>query len=125
MQFEEIEIKTAELLAAVYMKVNWMKVAARHNAWDIFQHRVRTAATQQDIEKFLERLCFSFGIQSLSPDYVELLGWLKERNDDVMEILRTKSIPLCMLAIKSAKEQKAKKKKEKDVQKLNFGGKNE
>lgn len=108
MQFSEIQLKTADLLAVIYSKIKWVKVARSHNAWDIFQHRVRTAAVQSDVERFIERLCFSFGIQSLPPDYVVLVEFLKKHNDEVMEFLREKSIVACMIAIQKVKESKKK-----------------
>lgn len=114
MQFSEIEEKTAELLAVIYSHVDWMNVARSHNAWDIFQHRVRTAATQPDVERFIERLCYAFGIQSIAPDYIELVSYLNEHNDDVMDVLREKSIVVCMLAIRRVREERKKRKSQKE-----------
>lgn len=111
--FSELEIKTARLLSVIYGKVNWAKIAsARHIPWDIFQHRVLTAATKPDVPRFVERLCYAFGLQSISPDNVPLISELTGRNDEVMGYLRSESIPLCSIAILYAKVGKINKNKE-------------
>ena len=111
--FSELEIKTAKLLSVIYGKVNWTKIAsARHIPWDIFQHRVLTAASKPDVPRFVERLCYAFGLQSIAPDNVPLISELIEYNDEVMGYLRSESIPLCSIAILYAKVGKVYKKKE-------------
>ena len=58
----EIEDKLVTALALVYKQIPWGKMRTRHNPWDIFNHRVRSASCRKTIGEAFSRLANYFGI---------------------------------------------------------------
>ena len=81
------------VLAKVYAKVNWRKVARGRDSLDVFQHRVLAAAYQSNFTHFLEKLCRSLGVQSVRIES-EVLEYLNKYSNYVLDMIRHNSIYL-------------------------------
>ncbi len=90
----------------MYRAVPWGKMRTRKNPHDIFNHRVRAAASRLSLYEAVSKLCNAFGLQSLPPRAVALCRELKAEERTILNRLRTEHIPLCMLAVMQAKEMK-------------------
>ena len=113
---EKLLDQIADLLSAVYRKVNWRRMKNR-NPHDVFQHRVKFAACKSNVLEFLDKLCQGLGIQSIKYDPDKILN-LKEKNREVMYALRHESIYLVVKATALAREYKlARKTQEKNEMK--------
>jgi len=105
---EKLLDQIADLLSAVYRKVNWRRMRNK-NPHDVFQHRVKFAACKSNVLEFLDKLCQGLGIQSIKYDPDQIL-YLNERNKEVMYALRHESIYLVVKATALAREYKLMKK---------------
>ncbi len=99
----EQEMKLVEMLAYVYRTVPWRKVRVK-SPHDVFNHRVRWAASRLTLYEAVSRLCNAFGLQSLPPDAVRLCQELRPYERELLNRLRAEHIPLCMMAVLRAKE---------------------
>ena len=102
-QWEEILI---EFLAHVYRRIPWRKISTSKNAWDVWNHRVRAAATRGTMGEFASRLCNWFGLQHLPPRAIMLLEALRPDERQVLDMLYREHIPYAMRAVMLAKQMK-------------------
>jgi len=87
----KIEATLAEILGAVYSRVDWKKTARGRVPTDVFQHRLRCASCQSTVRRVLEKLCRGLGLQSVPVD-PEKIDFLEENKDTVLEKLREESV---------------------------------
>lgn len=99
----EIQDRWIELLAHIYMAIKWSKINTRHNAWDIWNHRVRAASTRGTVGAFSSRLANHFGLQSLPEAAVELIGELEPHAADLLDWTYREHIPVSMRGVSRAK----------------------
>jgi len=108
------EEKIIELLAIIYNRVPWSKMRTRHNAHDIFNHRVRAASRRENLFQFVSKLCNYFGLQSLPEETLPIIRSLRPDEEKILNQLYDEHIPLCVMAISRAKEIRKQKKGEDD-----------
>ena len=101
-----------ELLAIIYNRIPWSKMRTRHNAHDIFNHRVRAASRRENLFQFVSKLCNYFGLQSLPEETLPLIEELRQDEEAVLDKLYDEHIPICVMAIARAKELRTQKKGE-------------
>jgi len=87
----EVEKALAEVLGAVYGRVDWKKVARGRVSTDVFQHRLRCASCQPTVRRVLEKLCRGLGLQSVPVDPSKI-DFLEEHREIVLEKLREESV---------------------------------
>lgn len=115
-----LEENIVEMLAYIYASIPWSKMKTRHNAYDIFNHRVRAASRRATIGQFLSKLCNYFGMQQAPVESIELMNALKSSETEALNLVYSEHIAISMKAIIRAKEMKAIK----DKNQTNlFGGK--
>jgi len=107
---KEIEEKWVELLASIYMYVDWRKVARNHYAGDIFEHRVKMASSQSDIPSMVEHLCNLLGLQAPKLP-LNAINFLRENEDEAMYMLRRWTRLLSIQAVNRAIEIRKERKK--------------
>lgn len=98
-----VEPLLIDLLAYVYSAVDWRRAAGAKFRWDVWNHRVRAAATRATIGAFVSRLSNYFGLQSLPPETVELVEALRPYEAEALDLVYTEHMPLCMAAVERAK----------------------
>jgi hypothetical protein len=103
---KEVEAQFIELLGLIYASVPWRKMSTSRNPWDVFNHRVRAAATRPTLGGFVSRLCNWFGLQSLSPEAVALYEALVPYERALLRHVHQEHITVAMLAVQSAKQRK-------------------
>lgn len=99
----DIEDRWCDLLAHIYCSIKWGKINTRHNAWDIWNHRVRAAATRGTIGAFVSRLSNHFGLQSLPEDAIVIVDALDPHADELLDLTYREHIPVSMRAVSRAK----------------------
>lgn len=105
-QREELERLLVELLAIVYGAVDWRRAAGSKFRWDVWNHRVRAAATRATIGGFVSRLCNHFGLQSLPPEALELVERLRPHEAAALDLVYSEHVPIAMAAVVRAKERR-------------------
>ena len=90
---DSLESRVVYVLAKVYARVPWRKVARGRDPLDVFQHRVLAASYQQSFAEFLEKLCRGLGIQSVRVES-DVLESIKRDESKALEMLRKQSIYL-------------------------------
>lgn len=105
----EVRERWTDLLAHIYCAIRWGKINTRHNAWDIWNHRVRAAATRGSLGEFASRLANHFGLQSLPEEAVVIVDALEPHADDLLDLTYREHIPISMRAVVRAKAWKAAK----------------
>ena len=95
---EETERDLTLLLKMVYDKANWKRIGKNNYQLDVFSHKIKAASHQSSMTTFMERLCYSLGVQSIdvNPDLVTKLN--KESNV-VLRALRKETIYYMLLAL--------------------------
>ena len=100
----EVRDKLVEFLARVY-RVFYAKEGRkirRKNVLDVFQHRLKVASLAPTFPKFVERLAYGLGLQSISVDQ-ELADFLMKNEEEVIRMAREESVLLTVLAYNRAK----------------------
>jgi len=97
---------TTELLAHIYRRIPWAKINTSKNAWDIWNHRVRAAATRLNLNEFTSRLCNYFGLQHLPLQALPILDALRPAERLILNTIYSEHIPIAMMAVARAKEMK-------------------
>lgn len=105
----EIRDQWIDLLAHIYGSIKWAKINTRHNAWDIWNHRVRAASTRGTIGSFSSRLANHFGLQSLPEPAVAIIGELEPHEDELLDWTYREHIPVSMRAVTRSKQWKKEK----------------
>jgi len=106
---EKTEKEIIEVLGAVYQRADWRKITGRGriSKYDVFAHRVKSAAYQENVKKFLEKLCHGLGLQSVNVN-PQVIADLDEHKDQVLKALREETIYYILCASKMGKEVKKK-----------------
>jgi hypothetical protein len=66
-EYPELTADISYFLGIVYRNVDWGKMSgARASTYDIFQHRIRTAANKNSVVEFLSKLCDGLDLQAPS-----------------------------------------------------------
>jgi len=102
----EIEDKLVTALALVYKQIPWGKMRTRHNPWDIFNHRVRSASCRKTIGEAFSRLANYFGLQSLPAQAVPIILELRQCEREALDKMYREHVLISMMAIMRAKEMK-------------------
>jgi len=100
----EIEGQFVELLAHIYGRVNWGRMNTSKNAWDIWNHRVRAAATRGTLGEFMSRLCNQLGLQSAPPRAIALMEVLRPYQDVLLTLAYREHIYISMRAALLARQ---------------------
>jgi hypothetical protein len=75
-------------LGKVYRNVDWGKFSkAKATTYDIFQHRIRTAANKNSVVEFLSKLCDGLNLQAPSIP-AELIEHLEFNATKVLNMIR-------------------------------------
>jgi len=112
----ETEAKLVELLAEVYARIPWQKIRTSKNPYDIWNHRLRSAATRSTLAEFISKLCNAFGMQSTSERAVELLEELRPQERALLDLIYREHVPLAVRAALLASERKATRRAQKAEQ---------
>ena len=88
---EEIEKDLAMLLRLVYDKANWKRIGRNSDPMDVFSHKIKAASHQESIPRFLDKLCYSLGVQSVEVP-VDLVRRLDVQRGAVLKALRKETI---------------------------------
>jgi len=114
LQIEQEDL-LVNFLAYIYKRVPWGKMRTSKNPYDIFNHRVRSAARRGTLYQFSSKLCNYFGLQTLPFQAQKLLDEMRPFETEVLNTLSTEHIPFCVRGIMKAKqmreEEKLKKQK--------------
>jgi len=96
---EKVSEKLIELLRAVYNRANWSKITGRGriSKFDVFAHRVKAAAYQDTVPKFLDKLCHGLSLQSVDVD-PGIITVLDLHRDEVLSALRQETIYWILLS---------------------------
>lgn len=87
--YPELTADICYILGKVYRRVNWQKMSnAKATAYDIFQHRLRTAANNSSVIKFLSKLCDGLSLQAPLIE-AELLEKLEFQAPLVLRMIRS------------------------------------
>lgn len=103
---DDVRDDTIELLAMIYKRIPWIKINTSKNAWDIWNHRVRAAATRANLAQYVSRLSNHFGLQHLPPEAINLVDKLKPFERKILTTIYAEHIPIAMHAAMRAKEMK-------------------
>lgn len=85
----EKDLKT--LIRVVWDSADWKKIARARSKYDIYAHKLKAAAAQNKISRFLEKLCHSLGLQSVQIDPA-LIRRLEKEKDSVLKAVRQETI---------------------------------
>lgn len=105
----ELEDRLTDLLAHIYCAIRWSKINTRHNAWDVWNHRVRHASTRGTMGAFVSRLSNHFGLQSLPEEAIAIVDELTPHEGDLLDLVYREHIPVSMRAVTRAKTWKQQK----------------
>jgi hypothetical protein len=111
---DQYEPLLVELLAHVYRAVDWRKAAGSKYRWDVWNHRIRAAATRGTLGAFTSRLANYFGLQSLPPETVEIIEALRPYEAEVLDLVYTEHVPIAMAAVVAATDRRRKPKEDPD-----------
>jgi len=103
----ETEAKLVELLAEIYARIPWQKIRTSKNPHDIWNHRLRSAATRATLGEFVSRLANAFGLQSVSARATVLVEELRSEERWLLDLVYREHIPIAMRAVLRAQELKA------------------
>lgn len=95
---EETEKDVATLLKLVYDAANWKRIGRNSKKEDVFSHKIKAASHQQTIPRFMEKLCYSLGVQSVQADIV-LVKRLEAQREKVLGALRKETIYYMLLSL--------------------------
>jgi len=104
------EEKLIELLAHVYARIPFARLRLK-SVHDVWNHRVRAAATRATLSEAISRLANFFGIQSLPPEAIVLIDELAPHEHEHLEMLIRDHIKLSMKAAIRGKQIKEERKK--------------
>ncbi len=83
----------AVLLKSVADRANWCRIGRRSDWLDVFSHKIKAAAHQPSIPRFVDRLCYSLGVQSPTDAVTaELIRRLDSQGTEVLKALRKETI---------------------------------
>lgn len=83
----------AVLLKSVADRANWSRIGRKSDWMDVFSHKIKAAAHQPSIPRFMDRLCYSLGVQSPTDTVnAELIRRLDTQGPEVLKALRKETI---------------------------------
>lgn len=94
---EETEKDAAVLLRAVYDRANWKAIGRNSHALDVFSHKIKASAYESSIPRFLDKLCYSLGVQSVQIP-VELIKKMEKQNTEILKALAKETVYYVLLA---------------------------
>lgn len=102
---DRVERALIDLLAQVWLRVDWRKISRNRNPMDVFQHRLKVASYENSITKVIEKLCHGLSLQSVDvpPDLIQLL---RQNEADAIDMLRENSVYFVIMAKTQAKERR-------------------
>ena len=103
---DELDEKIGVMLGRVYKRVDWKRTARGRSPLDVFQHRLKVASTMPSIRRLLEKLCHGLGLQGVDVP-VNVLDYLEEHREEVLDRLRNESVYYTLLAREKAREVEA------------------
>jgi hypothetical protein len=86
------------LLKMVYDRANWKRIGKNSYVLDVFSHKIKAASHQQSITTFMEKLCYSLGVQSIDVN-PKLVTKLNRESNTVLKALRKETIYYMLLAM--------------------------
>jgi hypothetical protein len=95
---KEVERDLATLLRLVYDKANWKRIGRNSDPMDVFSHKIKAASHQESLPRFLDKLCYSLGVQSVEVP-VELVRRLDANRGVVLKALRKETIFYMLTAL--------------------------
>ena len=107
---DDIYRNLVELLYGVYKRVNWKRITGRSISTDVFSHKLKVSGNMPTVERALEKLAYSLGVQSVFFD-PEIISVLKANEVEVLRRIREETVYLTLLTY--------------EVNKLNRGGKHD
>jgi len=96
---DEQVAKLTMLLAHIYRAIDWRRIRTSKSRYDIWNHRVRAAATRATLPEFVSKLCNFFGVQSLPSRAIELVDELAQADRECLTYIARNHIHI---ATKSA-----------------------
>lgn len=96
----EVRESLVEVLAVVYSRAKWSKIAsARHPATDVFSHKIKASGNTGTVEKMLEKIAYSLGVQSVFGDetLLEHVRILKQNEAEALRQVREEAVYLTLL----------------------------
>lgn len=89
----EVERDLAVLLRSVADRANWGRIGRKSDWMDVFSHKIKAASHQPSVARFVDRLCYSLGVQSPTDTVsAELLRRLDAQGSEVLKALRKETI---------------------------------
>lgn len=95
---EEVERDLAMLLRLVYDRANWKRIGRNSDSLDVYSHKLKAASHQESIPRFLDKLCYSLGVQSVEVP-TELIKRLDAQRNAVLKALRKETIFYMLTAL--------------------------
>ena len=95
---EETEKDISTLLRLVHDRANWKRIGRNSDKNDVYSHKIKAASHQQSIPRFMEKLCYSLGVQSIQVD-TALVKRLETEREKVLNALRKETIYYMLLAL--------------------------
>jgi hypothetical protein len=100
----QVEDKFIDLLALIYLSVQWSRMRTAKNVWDVWNHRVRAASTRGTLGEFVSRLCNQLGLQSVPAQAVTLIEQLRPYQDALLTLAYREHIYVSMRAALQARQ---------------------
>lgn len=94
----EQEKNLSLLLKLVYDRANWKRIGKNSYVLDVFSHKIKAASHQPTVTTFMEKLCYSLGVQSIDVN-PNLVKKLNEESNTVLKALRKETIYYMLLAL--------------------------
>lgn len=86
------------LLKLVYDRANWKRIGKNSYQLDVFSHKIKAASHQASMTTFVDRLCYSLGVQSIDV-HPDLVTKLNVKSNVVLRALRKETIYYMLLAL--------------------------
>jgi hypothetical protein len=102
-----VEERLVNVLAHIWNQVRWRRIRGRRPL-DVFEHRLEYAKYEPDIASALQRLANTLSIQGVSAP-LEDVEFLRQCNEEAMDVLRKWTKLLALKASVKAKELRAQK----------------
>lgn len=94
----EQEKNLTSLLKMVYDRANWNRIGRNSYRLDVFSHKIKAASHQPTVTTFMEKLCYSLGVQSIDVN-PNLVKKLNDESNVVLKALRKETIYYMLLAL--------------------------
>jgi len=102
LELDDISRDMITVFVSIYMRVDWKKVASRSIATDVFSHKLKVSGNARTVEKMIEKLSHSLGVQSIFVDPGVIMR-LKKSESEVMRRIREETIYYTLLTMEANK----------------------